>query len=185
MLNGGAESSKADLERFVVKHGGRNVQAYRGKGRTHFALAASAEDFRAQNLVAHARADLLRPSFLFDCEVAGRVLTPQPRHLLVSGDEATRERLEREFDALGDAYFEETTAENLEGEESPRVLALPALASLVLALFLVRPLVGDHLVLLGLAGVALVVREMFLTECLFVPIVVPEGALAPPLPAVD
>ncbi len=83
------------------------MQAYRGKGQTHFALAASAEDFRTRNLVAHARADLLRPSFLFDCEVAGRVLTPQPRHLLVSGDEATRERLKRDFDAFGDAYFEE------------------------------------------------------------------------------
>ena len=63
----------------MVKRGGTKVQAYQGKGRTHLVLAGSAEDLWVTNLVAHARVNLLRPSSLFECERAGRVLTPQPK----------------------------------------------------------------------------------------------------------
>jgi len=111
VLNGDAQYSKADLEAYVVRHGGRNVQNYI-RGRTSIVVAASMGDLRAKNLAKTAHVDIVMYSYLFQCECAGRMLALQPRHLLSVSPEM-QERFAAAFDKWGDAFYELVTSESL------------------------------------------------------------------------
>eukprot|EP00929_Paragymnodinium_shiwhaense_P090125 TRINITY_DN50336_c0_g1_i1.p1 TRINITY_DN50336_c0_g1~~TRINITY_DN50336_c0_g1_i1.p1 ORF type:complete len:939 (-),score=205.44 TRINITY_DN50336_c0_g1_i1:140-2860(-) len=111
VISGDAQYCKADLEAYVVRHGGRNVQNYI-KGRTSLVVAASMADLRAQNLAKTAQVDIVKYQYLFQCVDAGRMLPQQPRHMLSSGPELQK-RFSQAFDKWGDAFYEAATIEGL------------------------------------------------------------------------
>eukprot|EP00933_Yihiella_yeosuensis_P043101 TRINITY_DN3783_c0_g1_i1.p1 TRINITY_DN3783_c0_g1~~TRINITY_DN3783_c0_g1_i1.p1 ORF type:complete len:498 (+),score=101.24 TRINITY_DN3783_c0_g1_i1:168-1496(+) len=111
VLNGDAQYTKADLETFVVKHGGKNVQNYL-KGRTSLVVAASLSDLRSKNLAKTAQVDIISYRYLFECQDAGRMVPLRPRHLLNKSPE-TKESFSAAFDDYGDAYYEEVAPETL------------------------------------------------------------------------
>lgn len=111
VVNGDAEHTKADLEAYVVRHGGRNVQNYI-RGRTSLVIAASMNGLRARNLAQTAQVDIVAYTYMFQCENAGKMLPLRPCHLLHQSPEM-KERLSGAFDRFGDAYFEEATVVSL------------------------------------------------------------------------
>ncbi|CAE8619787.1 unnamed protein product [Polarella glacialis] len=111
VVNGDAQYSKADLETFVVKHGGSNVQNFL-RGRTSLVVAASIGDLRTKNLAKTAHVDIILYSYLFECLDAGRMLPLKPRHLLATSPE-TKESFKAAFDEWGDAFYEEVSSDSL------------------------------------------------------------------------
>lgn len=111
VLNGDAQYSKADLEAYVVRHGGSNMQNFI-KGRTSLVVAASSSELRARNLARTAQVDIVKYTYLFQCESAGRMLPLQPRHLLATSPE-TAEKFSHAFDRFGDAFYEDVTPASL------------------------------------------------------------------------
>lgn len=111
VLNGDAEYTKADLEAYVVRHGGRNMQNFI-RGRTSIVIAASATDLRAKNLAKTAQVDIIKYTYLFHCEMAGKLLPMQPTFLLSTSPE-TADRFKHAFDRWGDAFYEDVTPEGL------------------------------------------------------------------------
>jgi len=111
VVNGDKEYSKADLESYVVRHGGRNVQNFI-RGRTSLVVAASMSDLRARNLAKTAQVDIVVYRYLFQCESAGRMLPQKPRDLL-SWSPESRERFAAAYDKWGDAYYVAADREEL------------------------------------------------------------------------
>lgn len=111
VLNGDAQYSKADLEAYVVRHGGRTVQNYI-RGRTSLVVAAAIGDLRARNLVKTAQVDIVSYNYLFQCENDGQMLPLQPRFLL-SISPSTRERFAAAFDRWGDPFYEDISPATL------------------------------------------------------------------------
>jgi len=111
VVNGDAQYSKADLEAYVVRHGGRHVQNFL-RGRTSLVVAASLSDLRTQNLAKTARVDIVLYTYLFECETAGKMLPLKPRHMLATSPE-TKAQLSYAFDQWGDAFYEEVSAASL------------------------------------------------------------------------
>eukprot|EP00930_Biecheleria_cincta_P097611 TRINITY_DN89314_c0_g1_i1.p1 TRINITY_DN89314_c0_g1~~TRINITY_DN89314_c0_g1_i1.p1 ORF type:complete len:637 (-),score=87.30 TRINITY_DN89314_c0_g1_i1:27-1688(-) len=114
VVNGDAQYSKADLEAYVVRHGGRNVQNYL-RGRTSLVVAASLTDLRTKNLAKTGLVDIVVYSYLFDCENAGRMLPLKPRHMLATCPE-TKGQFSYAFDKYGDAFYEEVNPDTLKAE---------------------------------------------------------------------
>jgi len=112
VLNGDKEYSKADLEAYVVRHGGRNMQNYIKK-RTSLVVAASASDLRSQNLARTAQVDIVKYGYLFQSETEGRLLPLQPCFLLSTSAD-TAQRFKHAFDRWGDAFYEDITPETLQ-----------------------------------------------------------------------
>lgn len=111
VVNGDAQYSKADLEAYVVRHGGRHVQNFL-RGRTSLVVAASLSDLRIQNLAKTAQVDIVLYTYLFECETAGKMLPLKPRHMLATSPE-TKAQLSYAFDQWGDAFYEEVSASAL------------------------------------------------------------------------
>merc|ERR1719265_3005589 len=111
VINGDSQYSKADLEAYIVKYGGRTMQNYI-KDRTSLVVAAHMEDIRARNLAKTAKVDIAQYEYLFQCESAGRILPLKPLYLLSKSPE-TEERFASAFDEFGDAFYEEVTPESL------------------------------------------------------------------------
>ncbi|OLQ05168.1 DNA ligase 4 [Symbiodinium microadriaticum] len=111
VVNGDAQYSKADLEAYVVRHGGRNVQNFL-RGRTDLVLAAALSDLRTQNLAKTALVDIVVYTYLFECENAGKMLPLKPCHMLAIKPE-TKEQFSVAFDPWGDAFYEEVTPDSL------------------------------------------------------------------------
>ncbi|CAJ1327834.1 unnamed protein product [Effrenium voratum] len=104
VVNGDAQYSKADLEAYIVRHGGRNVQNFL-RGRTSLVVAASLSDLRTQNLAKTAMVDIVLYTYLFECETGGKMLPLKPRHMLATSPE-TKAQLSYAFDQWGDAFYE-------------------------------------------------------------------------------
>lgn len=99
VVNGDAQYSKADLEAYVVRHGGHPVQNFK-RGTTSM-VVAGVNDLRTQNLSKTAQVDIVHYSYVFQCESAGHMMPLQPRLLLASSPE-TAERFSAAFDRLGE-----------------------------------------------------------------------------------
>lgn len=82
------------------------------KGRTSLVVAASSSELRARNLARTAQVDIVKYTYLFQCESAGRMLPLQPRHLLATSPE-TAEKFSHAFDRFGDAFYEDVTPASL------------------------------------------------------------------------
>jgi hypothetical protein len=111
VVAGDVHYSKADLEMFVVRHGGKCMQNYI-KGRTSLVIGATMDDLRTRNLAKTAGTDIAKYHYLFQCETAGRMLPLQPSSLLSRSPE-TQERFAAAFDDFGDAFYEDVTLEQL------------------------------------------------------------------------
>lgn len=111
VIAGDKQYSKADLEAYVVQHGGKCMQNFI-RSRTSLVVAATIDDLRARNLARTARIDIAKYEYLFQCESAGRMLPLQPTYLLAVSPETT-ERFAAAFDKHGDAYYEEVTVAGL------------------------------------------------------------------------
>lgn len=111
VVAGDIQYTKADLEMFVVRHGGKCMQNFI-KGRTSLVIGATMDDLRTRNLAKTARTDIAKYKYLFQCENAGRMLPLQPSSLLSKSPE-TEERFAAAFDNFGDAFYEDVTLEQL------------------------------------------------------------------------
>mmetsp|Transcript_55269 Transcript_55269/g.103840 ORF Transcript_55269/g.103840 Transcript_55269/m.103840 type:complete len:885 (-) Transcript_55269:112-2766(-) len=111
VINGDNQYGKADLEAYIVQHGGRTMQNYI-KDRTSLVVAAQMEDIRARNLAKTAKVDIAKYDYLFECVDAGRILPLKPVYLLATSPD-TQERFASAFDVYGDAYYEEIDPEML------------------------------------------------------------------------
>jgi len=111
VIAGDKKYSKADIEAYVVQHGGKCIQNYI-KGRTSLVVAASMDDLRTRNLAETAKVDIAKYRYLFQCESAERMLPLRPSHLLHTSPE-TQTNFANAFDEHGDAYYEEVTVEQL------------------------------------------------------------------------
>lgn len=111
VVAGDVQYTKADLEMFVVRHGGKCMQNFI-KGRTSLVIGATMDDLRTRNLAKTAHTDIAKYNYLFQCENAGRMLPLQPSSLLSKSPE-TEERFAAAFDNFGDAFYEDVTLEQL------------------------------------------------------------------------
>jgi DNA ligase-4 len=112
VIGGDRQYTKADLEAYVVQHGGKCMQNYI-RGRTSLVIGSTMDDLRTRNLARTARADIAKYSYLFECESSRRMLPLQPRCLLSKSPE-TEVRFAAAFDEYGDALYESVTPEQLQ-----------------------------------------------------------------------
>lgn len=112
VVGGDSKYTKADLEAYVVRHGGKCMQNYI-KGRTSLVVGASMEDLRTRNLATTARIDIAKYEYLFQCETLGEIIKMRPTWLLNLSLESA-ENFAAAYDEHGDAYYEEVNVATLQ-----------------------------------------------------------------------
>ena len=81
LLHAHSQPAKDDCRRLVKEHGGMNVMALTSDT-TRVVSSRFSETAAADSDVAKSQLDVLTLAWLHDCETAGKVLAPQPKHRL-------------------------------------------------------------------------------------------------------
>eukprot|EP00004_Rigifila_ramosa_P018801 TRINITY_DN4719_c0_g1_i1.p1 TRINITY_DN4719_c0_g1~~TRINITY_DN4719_c0_g1_i1.p1 ORF type:complete len:896 (-),score=182.09 TRINITY_DN4719_c0_g1_i1:269-2956(-) len=102
--------TKQELEREIVRHGGKKVQ---NPGiNTNYIIAANLQNVRLQTLVKLGTTDIHHTQWVLDCIAQQRLLGPEPKYMLFTTPKTRLAQLQI-IDRFGDAYSTPTDAETL------------------------------------------------------------------------
>ncbi|KAJ3129275.1 DNA ligase (ATP) [Nowakowskiella sp. JEL0407] len=103
------EYDKMELEREVVKHGGKFVQNPTGNT---FVVIADRQTMKVTNLIKSGNMDIVRSKWLFSCIKNGELLPLNPRYMIFATP-TTKEYFKKITDKYSDSYTDDLTESSL------------------------------------------------------------------------